>query len=159
MDLGIGNIGAEQAKFASANQRSDKLMGEVSKASPEEASEKMEALFASMLVKELRRALPEGGFFGDGPGADTYNGWLDQHLGDALAKSGSLDMAGLVKTALSAKAVSGTEDKPMVVRDLREPSEAYGVKAPVAAIDLQQAQFKALEEPLVIRGLDEGATR
>ena len=156
MDLGIGNIGAEQAKLASAKQRTDKLTGEFSRATPEEAAEKMEALFASILVKELRRALPEGGFFGDGPGADTYNGWLDEHLGAQLAKSGALDMAGLVKTAIATPA----DDAPMVLRGLREPAQAYGVEAPAKPVDLRQVeQFVPMEEPMKIRGLDEGATR
>lgn len=66
----------------------------------EEAAERFEALFATQLVKELRRALPEGSFF-QGAGADTYDSWLDQHLGDALASSDSLGLAGMIKTALA----------------------------------------------------------
>jgi len=158
MDIGIGNIGVEQAKFASEAQRSNKFASDVSKATPEEAAEKMEALFASILVKELRRALPEGGFFGDGPGADTYNGWLDEHLGAALAKSGSLDMAGLVKTALDAKALGAGQDEggSVVVRGLHEPADAESAKF----MDVERAaEHIELEKPLVIRGLDEGATR
>ena len=68
----------------------------------QEAAEKFEALFATLLVKELRRALPDG-FFGSGPGSDTYNGWLDKTLGDSLAKNWQLDLAGMVKTNLDSK--------------------------------------------------------
>lgn len=68
---------------------------------PAAAAEKLEALFATMLVKEMRRSLPNG-FFGEGSGADTYNGWFDEHLGAALARSGALDLAGMVKTSLGA---------------------------------------------------------
>lgn len=55
------------------------------------AAREFEALFASLLVKELRRGLPQG-FFGEGSGADVYSGWLDEHLGAALAKGRGLGM-------------------------------------------------------------------
>ena len=127
MDIGIGSLGAQHAQIASSEGRANKLVDEMSRSTPEEAAKKMEALFATILVKELRRAMPEGGFFGDGPGADTYNGWFDEHLGAELANSGSLDLAGMVKTALEAKAQSALsedgkpeEPKPMVIRGLHE---------------------------------------
>lgn len=72
----------------------------VAGATAEEAGRRMEALFATMLVKELRRALPNQGFFGTGPGADTYNGWFDEHLGEILARDAALGLAGQVKVAL-----------------------------------------------------------
>ena len=67
-----------------------------------QAAEKFESLFATLLVKELRRALPDG-FFGSGPGTDIYNGWLDQELGRSLAENWQLDLAGMVKTNLDSK--------------------------------------------------------
>ncbi len=72
----------------------------------ESAAEKLEALFATILVKEMRRALPNG-FFGDGTGADTFNGWFDEHLGEALARSGALDLVGMIKTSLGAGEAGG----------------------------------------------------
>lgn len=77
----------------------DALRRELDRKDPVEAAHQMEALFATMLVKELRRALPNG-FFGDGTGADTFNGWLDEHFGGALAESGALDLAGMIRTSL-----------------------------------------------------------
>lgn len=73
------------------------------RAQPQEAAEMFEELLASLLVKELRRAVPEG-LFGDGPGADVYEGWFDRHLGKSLAKSWDLDVAGLVRAGLEQKA-------------------------------------------------------
>lgn len=81
---------------------SSDLADQIASSKPEEAGKKMEALFATMLVRELRRALPNG-FFGKGAGADTFEGWLDQHLGQALADSGTLDIAGQVKVSLEGK--------------------------------------------------------
>ena len=68
-----------------------------------EAAEMFEALLATMMVKEARRSLGEGGFFGKGPGADVFNGWLDQHVGQALADGWDLDLAGMVRTGLKEK--------------------------------------------------------
>ena len=72
-------------------------------ANPAEAAKMFEALLATMLVKEARRSLGEGGFFGEGPGADVFNGWLDQHVGQALADGWNLDLAGMVRTGLIEK--------------------------------------------------------
>lgn len=68
----------------------------------EAAAKKLEALFATMLVREMRKSLPKG-FFGDGPGADTFNGWFDQKLGQSLSDSGALDLAGQISVSLQAK--------------------------------------------------------
>jgi len=68
----------------------------------QEAAERFEALLATMLVKELRRTLSND-FFGDGPGADVYGGWLDEHLGESLAAGWDLDLAGMVRTSLERK--------------------------------------------------------
>jgi flagellar protein FlgJ len=55
------------------------------------AAREFERLLATQLVKELRRGLPEG-FFGAGAGADVYEGWLDEHLGDALSEGRGLGL-------------------------------------------------------------------
>jgi len=70
-----------------------------------EAAQGFESLLATMLVKEMRRALPEG-FFGAGSGADVFDGWLDEHLGQALAASGALDLAGSIRISLGEKAAA-----------------------------------------------------
>ncbi len=65
-------------------------------------AKKFETLIATQMVKELRRGMPNG-FFGDGPGADVYNGWLDSRLGESLAANWDIDLAGMVKTNLDSK--------------------------------------------------------
>lgn len=72
------------------------------------AGKKIESLFASMLVKELRRGL-ETGFF-EGPGAQIYTAWLDEHLGQALADRDALGMAGMVKTYADRKAADAAAE-------------------------------------------------
>ena len=106
MDLGslpidIGALSASQTsqKAKALAERADDPSG------AEDAGAKMEALFATMLVKELRKALPNEGFFGEGKGADVFNGWMDEFLGDNLAEDGALDLAGRVKVALSDRSI------------------------------------------------------
>ena len=70
--------------------------------SPAKAAAKFEEMFAALLVKEMRKALPEG-FFGDGSDGDIYGGWLDEHLGRAIARRGSLGIAELVERGLVEK--------------------------------------------------------
>ena len=68
----------------------------------DEAAQMFESLLATVLVKELRQGLSEG-FFGSGPGSDVFEGWLDEHLGTALARGGALDIAGFVRVNLTQK--------------------------------------------------------
>lgn len=67
-----------------------------------DTAEKFEALLATMMVKELRRSAPEG-FFGDSASGDIYSGWLDEQLGQVLAKSGSLHMRDLLTQGVQQK--------------------------------------------------------
>lgn len=55
------------------------------------AAQEFERLFATLLVKEMRATLPEG-FFGEGAGSDVFDGWLDEHLGSALAEGRGLGL-------------------------------------------------------------------
>jgi len=64
-----------------------------------DTAKQFETLFGVMLVRELRRAMPKG-MFGEGAGADVYEGWFDEHLGNALAAHDALGIAGMVKAAL-----------------------------------------------------------
>lgn len=50
----------------------------------EHAAKELEKLFLSVLVKEMRKSLPEG-FFGKGPGASVYSGLFDEVLAESLA--------------------------------------------------------------------------
>jgi len=59
-------------------------------------------LLATMLVKEMRQALPEG-FFGEGTGSDIFDGWLDEHLGAALANRDGLRIEGMLAHSMQSK--------------------------------------------------------
>lgn len=66
-----------------------------------------ESMFASMLVKEMRSSI-DGGFFGKGPGADTYGQWFDKEMGEAIAADGGLGLAGMLKTQLGIERAATT---------------------------------------------------
>lgn len=100
-DAGLRSLGAHLPEVQSAQLlvgvRASMADGQEAK-----AAKQMEGLFATMLVKELRRSLPNG-FFGKGSGAGVFEGWLDKHLGDVISSSGALNLAGMVKTGLGAQ--------------------------------------------------------
>ena len=73
------------------------------------AGEAFEKLLASMLVREMTKTLKEG-FFGDSPGADTFQGWLEEHLGEAVAKDNSLGIAEAVRASLLRKQGEAAEE-------------------------------------------------
>ena len=82
--------------------RLDRIQRAQANAEDDQVAREVEGLFTQILVKELRKGLGEG-FFGQGVGADTFEGWLDEHLGESLAKDGVLDLAGMIKTNLSVR--------------------------------------------------------
>lgn len=99
-----GDQSLDRAKqLAERMKRSEGEAGE-SKAVAEEFS----ALLGTMLVKELRKSLPEG-FFGQGPGSDIMDGWLDEHVGKSLADGWDLDIAGMVRVGLNEHGAAKSE--------------------------------------------------
>jgi hypothetical protein len=68
----------------------------------DEAAKAFEKMLATMLVHELSRGLTEG-FFGDGPGAETFTGWFEEHMGEALGSGRGLGLAEQVRASLIQK--------------------------------------------------------
>jgi Rod binding domain-containing protein len=79
-------------------------LGLLARNDPRLAAKKFEGLLASMLLSEMRKTLPSGSFFGDAPGADLFDGLLDQTLGDELAEQGGFGLAASVEETLNARA-------------------------------------------------------
>jgi Rod binding domain-containing protein len=77
------------------------------------AGEAFEKLFATLLVREMKSTLQDG-FFGEGPGTDTFEGWLEEHLGSALAGDGALGIAEAVRASILRKqaAIDAEEARP-----------------------------------------------
>ncbi len=98
MDLnGMGSLAGAKASLVAQNQELPQVGSD-----HEAAGKQFESLMATMLVKEMRKSLPNG-FFGSGPGSDTFGGWLDKTIGDTLAEDWQIGIAGMVKTGLDAK--------------------------------------------------------
>ena len=95
-----------------ANAQAASLKRTTAQDSPAEAAQRFEELLGSMLVKEMRKALPEG-FFGEGPGADVYGGWLDEHLGKALAASGGLGLRDVLLPSLEGAPAAAADIDPV----------------------------------------------
>ena len=75
-----------------------------------EAEKALEGLFTKMLVKEMRKGLGEG-FFGSGPGADTYAEWFDDHLAESLAEGGALDLGPLLEEFRATQVQASDEEE------------------------------------------------
>ena len=112
MDGITNDIGARVASTlrTSDSARASKFAETAARGKAEEAAAMFEELLGTLLVREMRRGLSEG-LFGSGAGADVYEGWLDQHVGQSLADSGALDLARSIRMSLAQKQSS-------------EPSEA-----------------------------------
>ena len=102
MDTGFPLQFQADALGGSFDLRFDEAKRAAENGGVEEAAEGFERLRATMLVREMRRSLPEG-FFGSGPGADTFEGWLDEHLGAALAEGNALGLAESLRADLIRK--------------------------------------------------------
>ncbi len=97
LTLGRAAEPARQNLMNGRISRMDKSGGEESE--PEMVAQEIESLFATLLVSEMRKGLGEG-FFGEGAGSDTFNGWFDEEIGSSLSAHGSLGLAGDVHEAL-----------------------------------------------------------
>ncbi len=63
------------------------------------ATEGVESLFLSMMLKEMRNTLSEGGLFG-GENSDVYGGLFDMMMSKTLAKDNPLGIANMITTQI-----------------------------------------------------------
>lgn len=104
--LNTNSIQGDQS-LGRAKQLAERMKNSEDQAGESKAvAEEFSALLGTMLVKELRKSLPEG-FFGQGAGSDIMDGWLDEHIGKSLATGWDLDIAGMVRVGLEQNAAEG----------------------------------------------------
>ena len=120
MDLSLETASAGMA-------RDNLLTGRVSRvqrgdSAPDVAAKEMESLFATLLVGELRKGLGEG-FFGSGPGADTFNGWFDEQLGASLASRGSLGLGEQVRVSIMREQKAAADEEARLIFEGKLPEE------------------------------------
>lgn len=70
------------------------------KATAPEAAAAVEGMFVSMLVSEMKKTLPGGGFFGETPGSEIFDGMFDRLMGEEIAKKGGFGLAAFVEETL-----------------------------------------------------------
>jgi len=87
---------AGQIDQANASREASMLERAAGSASDKDAGKQFEAMLGTMLAKEMRKGLDEG-FFGKGPGADSFSSWLDEYVGRVMAEQGTLGTGSLVK--------------------------------------------------------------
>lgn len=87
------------ASSSLTNGRISRVRSGAGESEPAAVAREMESLFATLLVTELRKGLGEG-FFGTGPGADTFNGWFDEQLGSSLASRSSLGLTEQIQESI-----------------------------------------------------------
>lgn len=102
--------GAERAASVLGKGRISRSAAGKDASEAEVAAKEMESLFATLMVAELRKGLGEG-FFGEGPGADTFNGWFDEQLGASLASRGSLGLGEQIKEAIVRETGARSEEQ------------------------------------------------
>jgi len=109
LSLNTGAIQGERSMDRAKHlaQRMEAAQG--SESETNEVAKEFSALLGTMLVKNLRKSLPNG-FFGTGPGTDIMNGWLDEHVGRTLADGWNLDIAGMVRVSLESDGPRSTQD-------------------------------------------------
>lgn len=77
-----------------------------------EAAQAVEGMFVSLLVAEMRKTLDGGGFFGDGPGSDVFDGMFDRLMGEEIAKQGGFGLAAFVEAGVKARGPGGQAAAP-----------------------------------------------
>ncbi len=100
----------------------------------ERVAKQMEGVFFSMFVKEMRKTMTDGSLFGDGPGAETYEGFFDQMMGEHLGRSGGLGIAEMVvrNTLLSRERIT--------IEELQESMNDPQIEKSKGAIPLDQVR-------------------
>lgn len=76
-------------------------------ASPEklkQATQEFEAFFLTQMLGEMRKTIPKSDFLSGGPTEDMYQGWLDQSLGEELAKGQGMGLAQMLYKQLQRSA-------------------------------------------------------
>jgi murein DD-endopeptidase MepM/ murein hydrolase activator NlpD len=73
---------------------------------PVEAARKFEAYLAQIMLREMRKTVPEGGLF-SGPAMDTFVDMFDQAVGERIAEGGRLGLSQQLSRAMGHEAGPG----------------------------------------------------
>jgi murein DD-endopeptidase MepM/ murein hydrolase activator NlpD len=77
----------------------------------DKAGDEFESFMAQILVKEMRRSMPEGGLF-DGPAAEMFAGMFDQEIARKIAENGDLGIGKIIAAQVRGEAEATAEMNP-----------------------------------------------
>lgn len=82
------------------------------------AYQEMERMFLTVMLKEMRRTVPEEGLFGESPGKKIFEEMLDEVFASKMAESGQFGIAKAIKEQVALQ-----ESQPRLRRALQEQRE------------------------------------
>ncbi|QEG23382.1 rod-binding protein [Mariniblastus fucicola] len=88
-------VGTGIEKYASINSAGKSSESDAMLAKMESLGQEFEGVFLSLMLKEMRNTLEDGGFFGEET-SDTYGGMFDMFVGQDMAKSSPLGIADML---------------------------------------------------------------
>ena len=110
------------------------------------AARAFESLLVQSLIKTMRRAQLEDGFFGEGTGSSTYEAMFDRYLADSLAERSPLGIAGMLEAQWLERPSPGAAEE--AIRAVQEAAawEMLESAAGEAVVPLRQPELQ-LQEP------------
>ena len=117
----VARARVEGEQLRRAQSEANQAVEEAGASRAKEAARGFEQIFARMLASELRKGLGEG-FFGSGPGAETFSGWLDDFVGEAIAERGSLGLERMLED-VAFQQVNGPEASQQAAADTDQNKE------------------------------------
>lgn len=84
---------------------------------PDKVVKDFESVFASMMLKEMRKTLESTNLFGDDP-SDIYGGMFDQFLGQHIGGAGGLGMAKMIREGLD-RVMANPQRQSIVPADMK----------------------------------------
>ncbi len=114
-----------------------------------QASEAFEALLVQSLLKSMTEAQLEEGFFGEGPGASTYQAVFQEQLAERLAEGSPFGIARMIEEQWAGR-VDAAQSAEAALRKAAEvrAREAYGAAVESAGGAMRNAAVLPEEQPV-----------
>jgi murein DD-endopeptidase MepM/ murein hydrolase activator NlpD len=135
----VAPVSVEPAALKAAGER----------ASLKHAAEAFEALLVQSLLKSMTEAQLEEGFFGDGPGASTYQAVFQEQLAERLAEGSPFGIARMIEEQWAGR-VDAAQSAGAALRKAAEvrAREAYGAAVESAGGAMRNAPVLPVEQPV-----------
>jgi len=100
-----------------------------------QAAESFEAYFIYMLLKEMRKSVPEGGLMGGGPGKDVYQYLFDEAISKEMSKSGGIGLSKMLIENYQKSQQSGVNSLPTTTQGFSQSGRQEGSYSHVPSTD------------------------